>query len=104
MYTKTINVLTEDKELKLEDLKNVKYEFEGFKMYVTFDAIYVDNFDFLFKINMIVMEGLYKPRLNGFYKNYRDEYKLHNITVSTELSIYLTNKLKEHSTIKEKPC
>lgn len=65
-------------------------------MYVEFDTIYVDNFDFLFKINMIVMESLYKPKLNGFYENYKDVYKLHKITISDELTNYLTEKLKEH--------
>ena len=101
MFKETINIVRTDLELKLGDLKNIRYSFEGYKMYVEFDPIYVDNFDFLFKINMIVMEGLYKPRLNGFYENYKATYKLHNITVSTELSIYLTNKLKGHFTRKK---
>lgn len=96
MFKETINVVRTDLELKLEDLKNIKYSFEGYKMYVEFDKIYVDNFDFLFKINMIVMEGLYKPRLNGFYENYKDVYKLHKITISEELTKYLTDRLKEH--------
>lgn len=96
MFKETINVVRTDLELKLEDLKNIKYSFEGYKMYVEFDKIYVDNFDFLFKINMIVMEGLYKPKLNGFYENYKDVYKLHKITISDELTNYLTEKLKEH--------
>lgn len=96
MLKETINVVRTDLELKLEDLKNIKYSFEGYKMYVEFDKIYVDNFDFLFKINMIVMEGLYKPKLNGFYENYKDVYKLHKITISDELTNYLTEKLKEH--------
>lgn len=96
MFKEIINVVRTDLELKLEDLKNIKYSFEGYKMYVEFDTIYIDNFDFLFKINMIVMEGLYKPRLNGFYENYKDVYKLHKITISDELTNYLTEKLKEH--------
>lgn len=45
---------------------------------------------------MIVMEGLYKPRLNGFYENYKDVYKLHKIAISEELTKYLTERLKEH--------
>ena len=101
MFKETINIVRTDLELKLDDLKNIRYSFEEYKMYVEFDPIYVDNFDFLFKIDMIVMEGLYKPRLNGFYENYKVTYKLHNITVSTELSIYLTNKLKGHFTRKK---
>lgn len=101
---KTINILRDDKELNFEDLQNVKYEFEGNTMYVKFDTIYVDNFDFLFKINMIVLESLYKPRLNGFYENYKDVYKLHKITVSDELSKYLTKKLIYHFENKEEPC
>lgn len=96
MFKETINVVRTDLELKLDDLKNIKYSFEGYKMYVEFDTIYIDNFDFLFKINMIVMEGLYKPRLNGFYENYKDVYKLHKITISEELTKYLTDRLKEH--------
>ena len=96
MFKETINILRADLELKLEDLKNIRYSFEGNKMYIEFDTIWVDNFDFLFKINMIVMESLYKPKLNGFYENYKDVYKLHKITVSDELTNYLTEKLKEH--------
>lgn len=96
MFKETINILRADLELKLEDLKNIRYSFEGNKMYIEFDTIYVDNFDFLFKINMIVMESLYKPKLNGFYENYKDVYKLHKITVSDELTNFLTEKLKEH--------
>lgn len=96
MFKENINILKTDLELKLDDLKNIKYSFEGYKMYVEFDTIYVDNFDFLFKINMIVMDGLYKPRLNGFYENYKDVYKLHKITISDELTNYLTERLKEH--------
>lgn len=96
MIKETINVVKTDLELKLDDLKNIRYSFEGCKMYVKFDTIYVDNFDFLFKINMIVMESLYKPKLNGFYENYKDVYKLHKITLSDELTNYLTEKLKEH--------
>ena len=93
---RTIDVLTFDKELSLEDLKNVKYSFEGGTMYVQFDTIYVDNIDFLFKINIIVLKYLYKPKLNGFYENYKDVYKSHNITISDELSKYLTQKLIAH--------
>lgn len=96
MFKKTINIVRTDLELKLDDLKNIRYSFEGYKMYVEFDPIYVDNFDFLFKIDMIVMEGLYKPRLNGFYENYKDVYKLHKITISDALTNYLAEKLKEH--------
>lgn len=104
MFKETINVVRTDLELKLDDLKNIKYSFEGYKMYVEFDPIYVDNFDFLFKINMIVMEGLYKPRLNGFYENYKDVYKLHKIMISEELTNYLTEKLKGHFTRKKITC
>ncbi len=101
MFKETINIVRTDLELKLGDLKNIRYSFEGYKMYVEFDPIYVDNFDFLFKINMIVMEVLYKPRLNGFYENYKDVYKLHKIMISEELTKYLTEKLKEHFTRKK---
>lgn len=104
MFKETINILRADLELKLEDLKNIRYSFEGRKMYVEFDTIYVDNFDFLFKINMIVMEFLYEPKLNGFYENYKDVYKLHKITISEELTNYLTEKLKEHFEKKEVSC
>lgn len=96
MLKETINVVRTDLELKLDDLKNIRYSFEGNKMYIEFDTIWVDNFDFLFKINMIVMESLYKPKLNGFYENYQDVYKLHKITISDKLTKYLTEKLKEH--------
>lgn len=96
MFKETVNVVKTNLELKLDDLKNIRYSFEGCKMYVEFDTIYVDNFDFLFKINMIVMEGLYKPRLNGFYESYKDVYKLHKITISDALTNYLTEKLKEY--------
>lgn len=104
MFKETINIVRTDLELKLDDLKNIKYSFEGYKMYVEFDTIYVDNFDFLFKINMIVMEVLYKPRLNGFYENYKDVYKLHKITISDTLTNYLTEKLKNHFKKKESLC
>jgi hypothetical protein len=104
MLKENINILKTDLELKLDDLKNIKYSFERYKMYVEFDTIYIDNFDFLFKINMIVMEGLYKPRLNGFYENYKDVYKLHKITISEELTNYLTEKLKEHFEKKDVLC
>lgn len=101
MFKETINIIRTDLELKLDDLKNIRYSFEGYKMYVEFDPIYVDNFDFLFKIDMIVMEGLYKPRLNGFYENYKDVYKLHKITISDTLTNYLKEKLKGHFTRKK---
>lgn len=104
MFKETINIVRTDLELKLDDLKNIRYSFEGYKMYVEFDPIYVDNFDFLFKINMIVMEGLYKPKLNGFYENYKDVYKLHKITISDALTNYLTEKLKNHFKKKESLC
>ena len=96
MFKETINILRADLELKLEDLKNIRYSFKGRKMYVEFDTIYVDNFDFLFKINMIMMEFLYEPKLNGFYENYKDVYKLHKITISDELANFLKEMLKEH--------
>lgn len=104
MLKETINIVRTDLELKLDDLKNIKYSFEGYKMYVEFDPIYVDNFDFLFKINMIVMESLYKPKLNGFYENYKDVYKLHKITISKELTKYLTEKLKDYFIRKDITC
>lgn len=104
MFKETINILRADLELKLEDLKNIRYSFVGHKMYIGFDTIWVDNFDFLFKINMIVMESLYKPKLNGFYENYKDVYKLHKITISDELTNYLTEKLKEYFEKKEVLC
>ena len=92
---KEVLILRQDYELKLEDLKNVKYSFEGGKMYVEFDPIYVDNFECLFKIDFIILETLYKPKLNGFYENYMG-FKLHEVTISEELSKYLTRKLVAH--------
>lgn len=92
---KEVRILRQDHELRLEDLGNVKYSFEGSTMYVEFDPIYVDNFECLFKINFIILKSLYKPKLNGFYENYMG-FKLHEVTISDELSKYLTRKLVEH--------
>lgn len=84
-----MNIINEDYELKLADLKNLKVSWLDNKLFAQFDNIYVDNFDFLFKINLITLEGLYTFALNGFYENYKDVYKLHKITISQEVAEYL---------------
>ena len=84
-----MKIINEDYELKLDDLKNLHISWLNNKLFAQFDNIYIDNFDFLFKINLIILEGFYSFALNGFYENYKDVYKLHKITISQEVVEYL---------------
>ena len=84
-----MKIINEDYELKLDDLKNLQISWLNNKLFAQFDNIYIDNFDFLFKINLIILEGFYSFALNGFYENYKDVYKLHKITISQEVVEYL---------------
>lgn len=83
------NIITDDYELKLEDLKELKISWLGNKLFAEFNTIYIDNINFLFKINLITLEGIYNFSLNGFYEKYREEYKLHKITIGEEIKEYL---------------
>lgn len=91
-----MKIIREDYELKLKNLKNLEISWIENKLFAEFDAIYVDNFDFLFKISLITLEGIDNFHLNGFYEKYKEEYKLHKITISEEIKEYLKNKNIEH--------
>lgn len=90
------NIITYDYELKLEDLKDLKISWLDNKLFAEFNTIYVDNFDFLFKINLIILEGVYSFQLNGFYEKYREEYKLHKISIGKDIKEYLENLNIKH--------
>lgn len=90
------NIIRDDYELKLEDLKGLKVSWLNNKLFAEFQTIYVDNFDFLFKINLITLEGVYNFALNGFYENYKDVYKLHEITIGIDIKEYLKDINMKH--------
>lgn len=90
------NIIRDDYELKLEDLKDLKISWLDNELFAEFNTIYVDNFDFLFKINIITLQGIDNFALNGFYERYKEEYKLHKITIGENIKKYLKDVNIKH--------
>lgn len=90
------NIIRDDYELKLENLKNLKISWIDNELFAEFDTIYVDNFDFLFKINLITLKGISDFALNNFYEKYKEEYKLHKITIGEDIKNYLKDVNIKH--------
>lgn len=90
------NIIRDDYELKLEDLKDLKISWLDNELFAEFNTIYVDNFDFLFKINIITLQGIDNFALNRFYERYKEGYKLHKITIGENIKKYLKDVNIKH--------
>lgn len=91
---KKIKYLSCDYELHLKDLENLRlsYDVKGREVFAEFDTIFVNEIEYLIKINCIV--GEFKSyHLNGFYE--KADFKSHNITIGEDIKEYLFQKEKD---------
>jgi hypothetical protein len=88
-----IRIINYDYELKLKDLTNLKIEYENYTFYVYFDVIWVQGYEELVKIDMLIGNGLDRWNFNRRYED--KNCLLKKVTLSNEIKEYLKKECKK---------